>query len=200
MHQIPSNYQELNNFFQDLDRSYFIDNEYKDLAEYDTPLPIGFEQTISQPTLVCEMTARLDLSKNHRVLEIGTGSGYQTAFLAQFAGEVYTVERIAALSAKAQDRLNELGYTNIHFTVTNGSEGWLEYAPYDWIIVTAAAREVPEPLVEQLKPGGRLLIPVGERGEQELLLVHKDEDGLITTESIGKVVFVELKGEYGWER
>jgi protein-L-isoaspartate(D-aspartate) O-methyltransferase len=195
----PTNYQDLLLFFQNLDRSFFIDNEYKELAGYDTPLPIGFEQTISQPTLVLQMTAALNLNKGLKVLEIGTGSGYQTVFLAEFAGEIYTVEKIAALSQKAEERLKSLGYQNISFKEGNGSEGWPEYAPYDRIIVTAAARKVPEPLSEQLKPGGLMLIPVGEKGQQDLLLLAKDESGLINTESLGKVVFVELKGEYGWD-
>jgi protein-L-isoaspartate(D-aspartate) O-methyltransferase len=194
-----TNYQDLLRFFQNLDRSFFIDNEYKELAGYDTPLPIGFEQTISQPTLVLQMTAALNLNKSLKVLEIGTGSGYQTAFLAEFAGEVHTVEKIAALSRKAEERLKELGYNNINFIEGNGSEGRPENAPYDRIIVTAAARRIPEPLSEQLKPGGLMLIPVGERGQQELLLLTKAESGLVKTESLGKVVFVELKGDYGWE-
>jgi protein-L-isoaspartate(D-aspartate) O-methyltransferase len=196
---IPPDHPELYAFFQKLDRSNFIDNEYKQLAEYDTPLPIGFEQTISQPTLVLQMTETLNLNKESRVLEIGTGSGYQTAFLAEFAKEVYTVERIAALSRKAEERLKLLGYGNIHFSVDNGSNGWAEFAPYDRIIVTAAAREVPDPLLEQLQPGGKLLIPVGEKGCQNLLLIEKDTTGSTETTILEKVIFVELKGDYGWE-
>lgn len=196
---IPLDYPELYAFFQKLDRSYFIDNEYKQLAEYDTPLPIGFEQTISQPTLVMQMTAALKLSREHRILEIGTGTGYQTAFLAKFANEVYTVERIAALSRKAEERLKKLGYGNIYFTVDNGSNGWVEFAPYDRIMVTAAARKVPGPLLEQLKPGGIMLIPVGEKGRQDLLLIEKDTTGSTKTTILEKVTFVELKGDYGWE-
>lgn len=191
--------QELYDFFQKLDRSRFIDNEYKQLSGYDTPLPIGFEQTISQPSLVLQMTEDLDLTKECRVLEIGTGSGYQTVFLAEFAKEVYTVERITALSRKAEERLKELGYGNIHFMVDNGSNGWAEFAPYDRIIVTAAARKIPGPLLEQLKPGGLMLIPVGEKSRQDLLLLKKDGTGSVQTTVLEKVVFVELKGNYGWE-
>lgn len=196
---IPLDHPELYNFFQKLDRSNFIDTEYKQLAEYDTPLPIGFEQTISQPTLVLQMTEILNLNKHNRVLEIGTGSGYQTAFLAEFAKEVYTVERIAALSRKAEERLKLLGYRNIHFLIDNGSNGWADYAPYDRIIVTAAARKIPDPLLEQLEPGGKLLIPVGEKGRQDLLLLQKELNGSVNTTVLEKVIFVELKGDYGWE-
>ena len=186
-------------FFQSLDRSLFIDNEYKDMAHYDNALPIGHEQTISQPTLVYGMTEKLELDKKHKVLEIGTGSGYQTAFLAEFGGQIYTVERIKELSWKAVERLMNLGYKNINFRIGNGSEGWPDFAPYDRIIVTAAAGEVPEPLLEQLKPGGRMVIPVGEKGKQELLLIQKDEKGGIKKKSLGDVIFVELKGDYGWK-
>jgi protein-L-isoaspartate(D-aspartate) O-methyltransferase len=193
-----TNYQELYRFFQNLDRSFFLDGQYRDMAGCDTPLPIGYEQTISQPTLVLQMTAYLNLAKDLKVLEIGTGSGYQTAFLAKFAAEVYTVERIAPLAEKAQERLAKLGYRNIHFKIDNGSIGWEEFAPYDRIIATAAAGQVPAPLLEQLKAGGMMLIPVGERGCQDLLLVEKDESGLVREESLGKVTFVELKGDYGW--
>jgi protein-L-isoaspartate(D-aspartate) O-methyltransferase len=190
---------ELYTFFQKLDRSQFIDNEYKQLAGYDSPLPIGFEQTISQPSLVMQMTAALDLTKDCRVLEIGTGSGYQTAFLAEFAKEVYTVERIAALSQKAEERLTVLGYRNIHFTIDDGSHGWPEFAPYDRIMVTAAARKVPEPLLEQLAAGGMMIIPVGEKGHQDLLCLKKETPDSIQTIVLDKVIFVELKGNYGWE-
>ncbi|HEX3045439.1 MAG TPA: protein-L-isoaspartate(D-aspartate) O-methyltransferase [Bacillota bacterium] len=200
MSQTPTNYSDLNFFFQNLDRSFFLDGEYQRLAGYDRPLPIGYEQTISQPTLVLQMTAYLNLTKNLKVLEIGTGSGYQTAFLAEFAGEVYTVERIAPLAEKARERLEKLGYRNIFFKVDNGSVGWEEFASYDRIIVTAAAGKLPEPLLVQLNPGGLLLIPVGERGCQDLLLLKKDESGLVIEESLGKVTFVELKGDYGWEK
>lgn len=187
------------NFFLDLDRSLFLENEYKELAGYDNPLPIGYGQTISQPTLVYQMTVLLDLNEDNRVLEIGTGSGYQTVFLAEFAAQVYTIERIAALALKAQERLSKLGYQNVHFKVGDGSRGWIDFAPYDRIIVTAGAGKLPESLTAQLKPGGRMVVPVGAKGSQDLLLIRKDETGKITQESIGKVIFVELKGEFGWE-
>ncbi|MCX7747599.1 MAG: protein-L-isoaspartate(D-aspartate) O-methyltransferase [Clostridia bacterium] len=193
------NHNELYHFFKNLDRSQFIDNDYKKYADYDEALPIGFEQTISQPSLVYGMTQKLDLGKDLKVLEIGTGSGYQTAFLAEFAGQVYTVEKIDELSLKAQERLHKLGYNNIHFKVGNGSEGWKENAPYDRIMVTAAAGKIPDPLVEQLKPGGKMIVPVGEKGRQELLAIQKDDQGRVNKKSLGEVVFVELKGEYGWK-
>jgi len=185
-------------FFKDLDRSLFIDNEFKEMAHCDRALPIGYGQTISQPTLVYSMTKRLELDKNHKVLEIGTGSGYQTAFLAEFGGEVYTVERLEELSVKAQARLEKLGYRNIHYKIGDGSDGWAEYAPYDRIIVTAAASRIPESLLGQLGKNGRMIIPVGERELQDLLLINKGGDGKITTEYLGGVVFVEFKGRYGW--
>jgi len=187
-------------FFKKIDRSLFIDNEYKCMAYINSALPIGHEQTISQPSLVYEMTLILDLDKSLKVLEIGTGSGYQTAFLAEFVGKVYTVEVIEELSHKAMERLIKLGYDNIEFKVEDGSEGWLEYAPYDRIIVTAAAGELPKPLIDQLSPGGRMVVPVGQQGMQELLVVEKDEHGNIEQQTRGIVTFVELKGDYGWNR
>lgn len=187
-------------FLEKLDRSFFIDNEHKIYANYDSPLPIGLGQTISQPSLVHEMTELLELNKGLKVLEIGTGSGYQTAILAEFSGSVYTVERHEELSSMAQKRLEELGYSNISFKVGDGSYGWKEYSPYDRIIVTAAAGEIPKLLIEQLAPNGYMVIPVGEKGYQKLTLVMKDAQGRVTTEHIGNVTFVELVGEYGWNQ
>jgi protein-L-isoaspartate(D-aspartate) O-methyltransferase len=189
----------LYDFFTNLDRTQFLEDEFREYAHEDRPLPIGHEQTISQPTMVYTMTSKLQLDKRHKVLEIGTGSGYQTAFLAEFAGQVYTVERIKELSWKAVQRLMTLGYGNVQFRIGDGSEGWPDYAPYDRIIVTAAANEVPETLVEQLKPEGRMLVPVGKKGIQDLLLIQKNKDGKVRTESLGDVIFVEFKGEYGWK-
>lgn len=191
---------ELYDFFRRLDRSHFIDNENKIYANYDSPLPIGLGQTISQPSLVYQMTELLELDKGMRVLEIGTGSGYQTAMLAEFAGHVYTVERLEELSKKAQRRLDELGYHNISFRIGDGSRGWEEYSPYDRIIVTAAASDIPERLIEQLAPNGLMVIPVGEKGLQRLVLVMKDSQNRVTTKDIGDVTFVELVGEYGWNQ
>lgn len=193
------NNNQVYHFFKNLDRSLFIDNEYKEYAKYNSALPIGYEQTISQPTLVYAMTSKLDLNSSLKVLEIGTGSGYQTAFLAEFSLEVYTVERISGLSERAKERLLQLGYNNVHFKIDDGSKGWPEHAPYDRIIATAAAGKVPEPLLEQLKNGGKMLIPVGQEGVQQLLMIKKDQDGKISEQNLGDVTFVEFKGEYGWE-
>jgi len=192
--------QKLEECFRQLDRSIFIDNEYKELAHLDSALPIGFEQTISQPTLVREMTYLLSPEKDSRVLEIGTGSGYQTALLAEFAGEVYTIERIEELAVRAREKLEALGFTNIHFKIGDGSEGWEECSPFDRIIVTAAAGNVPRELIEQLAPGGRMVIPVGPRGWQELKLITKDQSGTINSQTVTEVTFVEMKGKYGWRK
>ena len=191
-------YQELISFVKQLDRGFFLDAELRDLADLDEPLPIGFGQTISQPSLVWEMTFLLSPDKESRVLEIGTGSGYQTALLAQFAKEVYTIERIAELGQKARKRLEALGYTNITYRIGDGSEGWRAYAPYDRIIVTAAAEEVPKELLEQLNAGGTMIIPVGPSSVQELQYITKDQEGKVQIRAIEKVRFVELLGRYGW--
>ena len=185
-------------YYHRLDRSVFIENENRRWAGLDEPLPIGYGQTISQPSLVLAMTCRLEPKATDRILEIGTGSGYQTALLAQFAAEVFTVERISDLSLAAQKRLAQLGFTNISFNIGDGSLGWPEFAPYDKIMVTAAAARVPAELTEQLRPGGRMIIPVGSPGLQELLMVTRREDGRVIQETIERVVFVELKGRYGW--
>ena len=188
----------LENFFYNLDRSFFIDNEYKKFADNDSPLPIGFEQTISQPSLVLEMTRLLSLEKDSKVLEIGTGSGYQTSILAEFAKVVYSVERIRELSKKAQDRLSKLGYNNIFFKIDDGSIGWKENSPFDRIMVTAAAGKIPEELIEQLNINGKMIIPVGPEYFQDLLLIEKDYDGNLIKRVMGQVRFVELIGNYGW--
>lgn len=190
--------KEILDFFRNLDRAFFIDGEYRKMAHCDSPLPIGHGQTISQPSLVCSITCSLELEKDSRVLEIGTGSGYQTAFLAEFASEVYTVERIKEFSDCAREKLKQLGYENVHYRTGDGSEGWPEYAPYDRIIVTAAAYRLPSALVSQLSNSGRMIVPVGPQAVQELLFVTREGDGSIRQESLGKVRFVEMKGRYGW--
>ena len=189
----------LKKYFHFLDRAYFLDESQHKEAVLDHPLPIGFGQTISQPTLVLKMTELLGLEKSHKVLEIGTGSGYQTAFLAQFAKEVYTVERIEELSHKAQKRLDGLGFGNIHYKIGDGTYGWKEKAPFDRIIVTAAAVRLPKALASQLAPGGIMVIPVGEEALQRLFLVEKDEEGYIHVEAVEWVRFVSLVGEDGFE-
>ena len=161
------------------------------------PLPIGHGQTISQPYIVALMTELLALGKQSRVLEVGTGSGYQTAILAEMADEVFSVEIVEPLAARAANLLDELGYTNIHLKAGDGNDGWLEHAPFDAIIVTAAADHVPLPLPDQLKPGGRMVIPVGSWPyTQELMLITKSGDGTLRQKNILPVSFVPLTGKH----
>lgn len=194
----PITNRKIINFFNELERRYFLDNENRSLADQDRALPIGYGQTISQPSLVLEMTLQLQLNKDCRVLEIGTGSGYQTVLLAEFSREVYTVERIAELSLKAQKRIRQLFYRNVHFLIGDGSLGWPEHQPYDRIIATAAAGKMPVPLLEQLAKGGRMVIPLGTPGSQELLLLEKGADNTVSCQSLGLVSFVEFRGSFGW--
>ena len=166
-------------------------------AYADFPLPIGYGQTISQPYIVAFMTEQLGLTPRSRVLEVGTGSGYQAAVLAEIAAEVYTIEIVAPLAEEAAARLARLGYGRVHVRTGDGYNGWPEAAPFDAIIVTAAAGFVPPPLVEQLRPGGRMVIPVGEvRAVQQLLLVEKAADGRTTTRTLIPVRFVPLTGRH----
>ena len=188
----------LKKYFLSLDRAYFLDESQHKEAAFDHSLPIGFGQTISQPTLVLKMTELLDLEKSPKVLEIGTGSGYQTAMLAQFAKEVYTVERIEELSLKVKKRLDGLGFKNINYKVGDGTYGWKEEAPFDRIMVTAAAVRLPKALTSQLAPGGKMVIPVGEETLQRLFLVEKDKEGYLHVESVEWVRFVSLIGEDGF--
>jgi protein-L-isoaspartate(D-aspartate) O-methyltransferase len=177
-------------------RNEFVDKSFLNAAFDNGPLPIGHGQTISQPYIVALMTDLLEPEPDHVVLEIGTGSGYQTAVLSQLCRKVYTIEYIPALADAAKARLQRLGYNNIETMTGNGYDGWLEHAPYDGIIVTAAASHIPKPLVEQLKPGGRLVIPVGQPHlYQELTLVEKDLDGKLNITNILGVAFVPLQGE-----
>ena len=155
-------------------RHKFVSEDMKSFAYNDEPLPIGEGQTISQPYIVAYMTEMLHLKKEERVLEVGTGSGYQAAILAEIAREVYTIEIIESLSLKAQEVLKELGYTNIYFKIGDGSFGWREHAPYDAIIVTAAPEKIPDALREQLKISGRMIIPVGMTF-QELVLITREK-------------------------
>ncbi|WP_275450133.1 protein-L-isoaspartate(D-aspartate) O-methyltransferase [Thermoclostridium stercorarium] len=179
--------------------SFFVDDDMKKYAHLDEPLPIGFGQTISQPSLVLEMTRLLSPEKDGKVLEIGTGSGFQTAILAKMSAEVFTVERIPELMEKARERLETLNFTNVRYKVGDGSLGWPEYAPYDRIMVTAAACALPDELVEQLANGGRMVIPIGPPDLQELKLITKTGNGDIRITTVEFVRFVELKGKYGWK-
>jgi protein-L-isoaspartate(D-aspartate) O-methyltransferase len=173
-------------------RHVFIEEALAHRAYEDCALPIGFGQTISQPFVVALMTQALfATARPRRVLEIGTGSGYQTAVLAELAETVYSVERLEPLLKLARRRLRELGYRNIQFRLGDGAEGWSEHAPYDAILVAAAPREVPPPLIEQLAESGALVIPVGEPARQELVLIRRTERGLMR-ERLDSVTFVPL--------
>lgn len=179
-------------------RHRFVDEALVGEAYDDRPLPIGHGQTISQPYIVALMTQAMELSGTERTLEIGTGSGYQAAILGELCKEVYTIERIEPLLLRARQILGELGYTNVLFKLFDGSIGWKEYEPFDAIMVTAGAPAIPQPLLDQLAEGGRLLIPVGKRMSQELIKVTKKE-GTYIRERLGGVLFVGLVGAYGWK-
>ncbi|MBX5450800.1 protein-L-isoaspartate(D-aspartate) O-methyltransferase [Thermogemmatispora sp.] len=179
-------------------RELFVDPQHRQWAYADQALPIGCGQTISQPLIVATMTQALELSGQERVLEIGTGSGYQAAILARLAASVATVERHQQLACQAARRLLQLGLQNVSVFVGDGSLGWPEAAPYDRIVVTAAAPQIPQPLVAQLVEGGLLVIPVGSHDHQELLVVRRTSRGQ-EVHSLGGCVFVPLVGKGGWE-
>jgi protein-L-isoaspartate(D-aspartate) O-methyltransferase len=178
-------------------RHFFVEEALRGEAYNDHPLPIGHKQTISQPYIVALMTEALELTGDEKTLEIGTGSGYQAAILAELSKRVYTIERIRALMVRARKILDELGYNNILFKAFDGTIGWKEHEPYDAIIVTAGAPKIPQPLLDQLADGGRLIIPVGNRFSQELIKVVK-RTGTLMEKSLGGCRFVDLVGEYGW--
>ncbi|MFW5946976.1 MAG: protein-L-isoaspartate(D-aspartate) O-methyltransferase [Gemmatimonadota bacterium] len=178
-------------------RHRFVPEPMRRRAYEDTALPIGYGQTISQPSLQALYLQTLELEPEHTVLEIGAGSGYQTALLAELAGNVYAVERIPELTQRAREVLDELGYRNIALVTKDGTVGWSKYAPYDAILVGAAAPRIPDTLVEQLVIGGRLLIPVGDRHTQELMLVTRTEADIMERPVTG-CVFVPLIGRFGW--
>ncbi len=178
-------------------RHEFIPERDRHRAYEDHPVPIGSDQTISQPYMVAVMTERLRLHRKSRVLEIGTGSGYQTAVLATLAAEVFTIERLPELSARARMTLTALGYDNIRYRVEDGSVGWPEAAPFDGIIVTAAAPRVPAALVAQLGDPGVLAAPIGSRGSQDLVTISRSEDGDVTTTHF-RCSFVPLIGVEGF--
>jgi len=182
-------------FFIELDRAKFMEFG-QELAPIDSALSIGYGQTISQPSLVLYMTQLLELNTDCKTLEIGTGSGYQTAFLSKFSKEVYTVERIQELYYKAMDRLSTMGFDNVHYKLGDGSDGWDENAPYDRIMVTASASDVPHALLDQLKPGGKMVIPIGPNSMQILYVITKTMDGQIEYKEIAQVRFVRLIGSY----
>lgn len=174
-------------------RHEFLPSADSPCAYLNRPLPIGHGQTISQPYIVAAMTDFLDLKKNHRVLEIGTGCGYQAAVLAEVAERVYSIETIEKLAASARQRLQRLGYGNIEVKTGDGHEGWIEEAPFDAVIVTAAPERIPQALVEQLKPGGRMVIPIGRVDEPQTLYCGiKDETGNLKTTKTLPVAFVPM--------
>ena len=179
-------------------RHHFVPLESRESAYIDGPLPIGEGQTISQPYMVALMTQCLELKGSEKILEIGTGSGYQSAVLIELARELYTIERIQSLAERAKKKLLELGYDQFHIKVDDGTKGWPEEAPFDGIIVTAGAPEIPEILVNQLSEGGRLVIPVGSRYSQRLYKCIKRVGRCIKEEDT-MCVFVPLIGEYGWD-
>jgi len=175
-------------------RHEFVPVEVKPYAYLNRPLPIGFDKTISQPLMVAVMTDLLDLRPDNVVLEIGTGLGYQSAVLAELAGRVYSVEIIEELAQRAVQRLKGEGYNNIDVRVGNGYFGWPEHAPFDKVIVTAAPDLIPPPLINQLKAGGRMVIPVGLPNAQRLVVVDKDLNGRVGTKEIMQVLFSALEG------
>jgi protein-L-isoaspartate(D-aspartate) O-methyltransferase len=182
---------------QRVPRHKFVPPEWQDQAYENRPLPIGYGQTISQPYIVAIMTDLLKPEKGQRVLEIGTGSGYQAAILAELTANVFTMEIIESLGDQARKRLQRLGYQNVEVRIGDGYFGWEEQAPFDAIVVTAAASQIPPPLVKQLKPGGRMIIPVGSPFMvQQLVLVEKDLQGTLSVRQILPVRFVPLTGSH----
>lgn len=182
---------------QEVPRHCFVPRQSVGKAYGDHPIPIGQGQTISQPYIVALMTERLKVKPSDRVLEVGTGSGYQAAVLSGLVSHVYTVEIHPALAEEAQARLSSLGYKNVSVRQGDGYLGWKEHAPFDAIIVTAAPSEIPPPLLRQLKPGGRMCIPVGGRYQvQQLMVVEKDSDGSISTQDVLPVRFVPFLGDH----
>jgi protein-L-isoaspartate(D-aspartate) O-methyltransferase len=179
-------------------RHLFLENALWDRAYEDHPLPIGADQTISQPYMVALMAEALELKGAEKVLEVGTGSGYAAAVLGELCAEIFTVEAVKELAWKARSLLSSLGYGNVSVLVGDGTLGWEEHAPYDAVIISAAAPCIPRPLLEQLKIPGRLLFPMGEEELQTLVRIRKDQRG-IREEYLGECLFVKLKGRYGWE-
>ncbi len=183
--------------FREVPRHEFVPEEQQDNAYQDSPLPIDEDQTISQPYIVAEMIETLRPEAGDRVLEVGTGSGYATAILSRLAEKVYSIERFKKLARKAESRFQSLGYKNIELHIGDGTKGWSEKAPYEGILVSAAAPEIPVSLQEQLAPGGRMVVPVGDKGMQKLFRLEY-KNGEIKKNNLGLVRFVPLIGEEGW--
>ena len=184
--------------FRKVPRHLFVSEALRDQAYGDYPLPIGEQQTISQPYIVAEMTQALELKKDDRVLEIGTGSGYQAAILAEIVYRVYTIERIRTLYVQTRKLLDKLQYHSIVMRCSDGTSGWQDEGPFDAIIVTAGAPEVPEKMLDQLVEGGRMVVPVGNQHSQELIKLTKDKSG-IQKSNLGGCRFVKLIGAHGWK-
>ena len=183
--------------FRKVPRHLFLPENMRPRSYEDKPFPIGADQTISQPSLVAQMIEQLSLPSHARVLEVGTGSGYETALLAELVSEVYSVERIASLAESARRLLNDQGYKNIEVRVGDGTNGWPEKAPFDGILVAASAPMLPEPLLNQLIEGGRLIIPIGSVASQTLTMVIRKE-GRFTAHDLCKCLFVPLIGKHAW--
>jgi protein-L-isoaspartate(D-aspartate) O-methyltransferase len=182
-----------------LPRHFFVSEAIKHQAYKDNALPIASNQTISQPFIVARMSELLELTPNSRILEIGAGSGYQTAVLASLAGKIFAIERIPNLAAEAQERLQKLGYHNVTLRCADGTNGWEVYAPFDGILVAAGSPDLPQPLLSQLKIGGKLVIPIGKDTKtQNLIRVTRTPTGF-QTEDFGACSFVPLIGEHGWK-
>ena len=179
-------------------RHLFVEEALVGEAYNDHPLPIGHKQTISQPYIVALMTEALELTGKEKVLEIGTGSGYQTAILAELSDKVYTVERIAPLLERSKSLLQSLGYRNVYFKAYDGTLGWEDFSPFDAIMVTAGAPNIPDPLRKQLADGGRMIIPIGNRYSQDLMRVTRMKDRFVE-KNLGGCRFVDLIGEHGWK-
>ena len=184
---------------REVPRHLFVPGHMNSQAYGDRALPIGANQTISQPFVVARMSELLKVEPGHSVLEIGTGSGYQTAILSKLARRVFSLERISDLAHKAIDRMRRLGLDNVKIQTFDGTVGWSDMAPFDRILVTAGAPKAPEPLLDQLRPGGRLLIPEGGRDQQRLVVYRKLRQGVRRTEG-ESVMFVPLVGRHGWEK
>ncbi len=180
-------------------RHLFVEEALAHRAYGDCPLPIGQQQTISQPFIVAQMTEALDLTGSECVLEIGTGSGYQAAILSRLCYRVYTLERIRSLMFKARKLLESLGYRNVLYRQSDGTVGWPEKGPFDGIIVTAGSPEIPQPLVDSLAPGGRMIMPVGKtRAAQTMVKLVKNQNGRVSKTTLGGCRFVDLIGQFGW--
>ena len=179
-------------------RHLFVEEALQNQAYNDHPLPSGEKQTISQPYMVALMTEALLLTGKEKVLEIGTGSGYQTAIVAELSEKVFSVERIRPLAIRARKLLYELGYFNVEIKIFDGTFGWMQESPFDAIVVTAGSPDIPQPLIDQLAMGGKLVIPVGDAFVQDLFRVTKTEEG-VRKEDLGGCRFVKLIGKYGWE-